>query len=105
MGTRAAQDAAVGDGPAVLQGESGVRTRVVVGAQLVQGRIDVRVPRLFVQGLAVEVLRHHALSEVGGLLNFEDQSIRTERVDHTTRDVDRIARPNGVARHYSVVVL
>ena len=64
MGTRAAQDTAVGDGPAVLQGESGVRTRVVVGAQLVQGRIDVRVPRLFVQGITVEVLRNHALTEV-----------------------------------------
>src|ERR687886_2569275 len=69
---RAAEDAAYF---ALLEDEAGVRTGQVVRLQLVEGGLDVRVPGLLIEGLAVEVSGRDELAQVRGLLDLEDQGV------------------------------
>ena len=101
MRSCAAKDAPVGP---ILEHESGVRTGQVVRLQLVEGGFYVRVPFLLVQAVAVEVERHHELAQVRGLLDLEDQGVRSEGVQDAAGHVDGVAGPDPVSRHDGAVV-
>src|SRR5215203_3233322 len=97
----AADDAAVRP---IHQRQPRVRAGQVVGLELVEGGVYVGVPLLLAQAVAVEVLGHHELAEVRGLLDLEDQGVRPEGVDDPARHVDGVPRPYRMTRHHGVVV-
>src|ERR687898_695050 len=97
----AADDAAVRP---ILQRQPRVRAGQVVGLELVEGGVYVGVPLLLAQVVAVEVLGHHKLAEVGGLLDLEDQGVRPERVDDPARHIHGVPRSYLAPRHHSFVV-
>src|SRR5918995_271795 len=97
----AADDAAVRP---ILQRQPRVRAGQVVGLELVEGGVYVGVPLLLAQVVAVEVLGHHKLAEVGGLLDLEDQGVRPESVDDPARHIHGVPRSYLAPRHHGVVV-
>src|SRR3954463_9333731 len=85
--------------------ESGMGFRKKVCLQLGKRGVDVRVPLLVAESIAVQVGRHDRLSEIGRLLDLEDHGVGSKGVQDATRDVDRVTSGNGIAVHDPIVIL